>query len=121
MRHHICRKEVSPLGSQYLRTQGPAPTCRCDIEGRRENQGLRGNDDGNRDEGGNGHEKKDGNGHEDRDGGENRSGNEGENRKYDGEEREPENLQSRVVKVDWKMREGRRPQRITSSNIRKTR
>ena len=44
-RHHLytilCRQEVTPVGSQQLRAQDPAPARRCDTEGRTGHQGQK--------------------------------------------------------------------------------
>ena len=69
--HHLCRREVSPAGSQQLMAQDPASVRRCGNEGRVGHRGREGgNGDGNRHGGGDGNEDKYGNVHEGRNGGE---------------------------------------------------
>ena len=64
-RHHLCREEVAPAGSQQLRAQDSAPAHRCGTERRTWHQGREGRKgDGNRDEGGDGREYKHGDEHE---------------------------------------------------------
>ena len=80
-RHHLCRQEVAPAGSQKLGAQNPAPARRCGTKGKTRNQGREGrHGDRNRDGGGDENDDKYGNEHNSRDGGGNGSGNGGKNR-----------------------------------------
>ena len=94
-RHHLCRQDVTPAGSQKLRAQDPAPARRCRTKGRRGNHGREGGNDGkNRDGGGDGNENGYVNEHEGGDEGKNRSKNGDESREEGEGERESGNLRS---------------------------
>ena len=111
--HPLCRQEVVPAGSRQLRAQVPAPARRCDTEGGTGHQGRQGgNDDGNRDRGGDGTKIAMGA----RTGAETGTRIE---RKAGG--RESLRTYEVIIEVSRKTREGGRRQRVTSKHSCKTR
>ena len=86
-RHHLCRQEIAPAGSQQFRAQYPAPVRRCGTDGKTGHPGREEeNGDGNWDGGGDGNEDEYGSGREGRDGDENGNGDGDENREESGRE-----------------------------------